>query len=380
MHKILVIDDEELFRQTTACALQHQGFETHEASDGVAGAELARRILPDLIVCDINMERMDGYTLLDTLRREPPTATIPFILMTGMGDSSSMRRGMNLGADDFLAKPFTAPQLFSAVNARLKKHQTLTENAEKKLSDLRSNLTLALPHEMITPLNGIFGPAEILATQADSLTTEDVAEFGASILTSAERLHRTVQNFLFYGQLEMQSTEPESLVALRSEETSQLDELVTDRARHHAGLAGRADDLRLELSDGSVAVARDLFVKLVDELIDNALKFSSAGSPIQITGTSGETGNYVLSIADEGVGMDAAQVAAVGAYSQFNRQAREQQGSGLGLAIVRRITELHQGQFEIQSHPGRGTCVTVRFTPMSSTQAQPEKSASGGSG
>src|SRR5438876_9436721 len=120
MPKILVIDDDDSFRQAAVCALQKKGFETCEAGDGAAGAELARRLLPDLIICDINMGQMDGYTLLETLRHEAATAAIPVILMTGMGDAASMRRGMNLGADDYLAKPFSAPQMFSAVDARLK--------------------------------------------------------------------------------------------------------------------------------------------------------------------------------------------------------------------------------------------------------------------
>jgi CheY-like chemotaxis protein len=84
MKRILVIDDEEAFRQATACALQSKGFETHESSDGADGAEKARHLLPDLIICDVNMDRMDGYALLETLRQETATASIPFILMTGM--------------------------------------------------------------------------------------------------------------------------------------------------------------------------------------------------------------------------------------------------------------------------------------------------------
>src|SRR5881394_1281721 len=155
MSKVLVIDDEELFREATVCALQRRGFDAHEAPDGAVGAELARRLLPDVIVCDINMARMDGYAVLESLRQEPSTATIPFILMTGLGDPETMRRGMNLGADDYLTKPFTSAQLYSAVDARLKKNQVLRANAERKLADLRANLSLALPHEMITPLNGI---------------------------------------------------------------------------------------------------------------------------------------------------------------------------------------------------------------------------------
>ena len=364
MKRILVIDDEEAFRQATAWALQSQGFETHESSDGEDGAEKARQLLPDLIICDVNMGRMDGYARLETLRQETATASIPFILMTGMGDGSSMRRGMNLGADDYLSKPFTARQLFSAVEARLKKSQVLLQNAEKKLSELRTNLSLALPHEMITPLNGIFGLAQILSSDAEALTTTEVAEFGTNILRSAERLHRTVQNFLLYGQLEMNASDPQAIAALREKGTGQLHQLTETRARRLAEKVARTEDLQLEVADGLVAMGQDLFTKLVDELIENAFKFSVAGTPVRVTSSS-SGGDYIVSIADNGHGMGGEQIASIGAYAQFSRKAREQQGSGLGLAIAKHIVELHGGQFSIQSQTGAGT--TVTFTIPTST-------------
>jgi signal transduction histidine kinase len=360
MQKILIIDDEEIFRQATACALERKGYEPHEAGDGLEGAEVARRVLPDLIICDVNMERMNGYTLLETLRQEPATAAVPFILMTGMGDVESMRRGMNLGADDYLAKPFTASQLLSAVEARLKKAQLLRQTAEKKLSDLRANLSLALPHEMITPLNGIFGLAQILSTDAASLSAAEVAEFGSNILHSAERLHRTVQNFLLYGQLEMKASDPERLETLILKRTPGVRRIIEDRARRCAESVGRVADLHLELADGSAGLGQDLFTKLVDELIDNAFKFSTAGTPVRVSAALNGA-KFVLSVSDRGRGMDARQIADIGAYAQFNRKTHEQQGSGLGLAIVRRIVELHAGQFEIQSEPGAGTTISVKL-------------------
>ena len=360
MPKILVIDDEDLFRQATACALQRKGYETHEAADGAAGADLARRLVPDVIVCDINMQRMDGYAVLEALRREPATATIPFILMTGMGDVETMRRGMNLGADDYLAKPFTAAQLYSAVEARLKKNQALRENAERKLADLRTNLSLALPHEMITPLNGIFGLAQILSTDAESLTPAEVAEYGSNILESAERLHRTVQNFLLYGQLEMQASDPSSIATMRSKQADGLRAIIECRARHHAARFARPSDLQLEVVDGSVAVAQALVTKLLDELVENAFKFSAAGRPVRVAGALAD-GHYTLTVTDQGAGMDPAQVAQIGAYTQFNRKEKEQQGTGLGLTLARRITELHGGQFTLQSQRGTGTAVSVQL-------------------
>lgn len=360
MQKILVIDDEEVFRQATACALQRRGFETHEAGNGAAGARLAHQLLPDLIICDINMGEMDGFTLLETLRHDPATAAIPFILMTGLGDASSMRRGMNLGADDYLPKPFTAPQLFSAVEARLRKREALRKNAEKQLTALRTNLALALPHEMITPLNGIFGLAQILSTDADSLGPEEVADFGRSILESAERLHRTVQNFLLYSQLEIQATDPASITRLRAAQTANVQTPLEARARHLAEKWKRTPDLQLELGDGSVAMAQDLFTKLIDEVLDNAFKFSAAGSAVRITSRVDPAG-YEICVTDQGHGMEPKQIANIGAYAQFDRETHEQQGSGLGLAIVQRIIELHGGQFGVQSQPGTGTTVRLQI-------------------
>jgi signal transduction histidine kinase len=362
--RILVIDDEPVFREATAMALQRKGYQTHEAGDGVDGAEIARRHLPDLIICDVNMERMDGYTLLENLRRDPATATIPFILMTGMSDAAGMRRGMELGADDYLPKPFTGPQLFSAVEARLAKQEALKQSAERKLADLRANISLALPHEMITPLNGIYGLAQLLTADAESLTPEEIADYGQTILQSAERLHRTVQNFLLFGQLEMQAGDGDTLRALRQKVTEGLPPLLQARAVHLAENAGRTADLDLQAADARVAIGQDLFTKLADELIDNALKFSPTGTPITIT-TQVTDGRLALAIADRGPGMSPAQIDAIGAYSQFQREHREQQGSGLGLAIVRRIASLHGGSFQVVSPASGGTTVTVTL-PLAS--------------
>src|SRR2546423_10349899 len=155
MNRILVIDDEEWLREMVQMALNQKGYEVVQAANGASGVEVARKELPDLILCDVNMEKMDGYRTLSTLRNETATASIPFILMTGLADNAGMRQGMELGADDYLPKPFTIDALYAAVDARLKKTQALRQEAEKKLSDLRDNISLMLPHELRTPLNGI---------------------------------------------------------------------------------------------------------------------------------------------------------------------------------------------------------------------------------
>src|ERR1043166_6269414 len=279
MKKILVIDDEEWLREMVQLALSQKGYEVIEAGNGEEGIAKARQELPDLILCDVNMQKVDGYLTLSSLRSEPATAAIPFILMTGLADQAGMRHGMELGADDYLPKPFTVAALYAAVEARLKKVQTVRQEAEKKLADLRDNISLMLPHELRTPLNGILAYGEILATDAATLPASEVAEMGQVIHDSGKRLERLIENFLIYAQLELLGTDPQKLAALRKKQTEFPAKLVEKHAREQAQLARRPEDLVLELPDLAVPMSEEYLGKIVDELVQNAFKFSQPAPP-----------------------------------------------------------------------------------------------------
>src|SRR5712672_3414079 len=231
MKKILVIDDEEWLREMVHLALTQKGYDVIEAANGAIGIEVARKELPDLVLCDVNMERMDGYLTLSALRSEISTASIPFILMTGLADNAGMRHGMELGADDYLPKPFTIDALYAAVEARLKKVQAVRQEAEKKLADLRDNISLMLPHELRTPLNGILGFGEILASEAETLPPAEVAEMGKLIHDSGKRLEHLVENFLIYAQIELLQADPQKISGLRKKQTVSAAKLVEEHAR-----------------------------------------------------------------------------------------------------------------------------------------------------
>ena len=360
MKTILVIDDEEWLREMVQLALRQRGYAVVEAENGAVGIEKARKELPDLILCDVNMEKVDGYLTLSALRTEPATAAIPFILMTGLADNAGMRHGMELGADDYLPKPFTIDGLYAAVEARLKKAQMLREESERRLADLRNAISMALPHELRTPLNGIMAYGEIFKTDAETLKPGEIAEMGHVICDSGRRLERLVENFLIYAQLELFSSDPQRVNALRSNQTLFPARVVETRAVKQAQQANRAPDLELDLASVPVPMSEDYLGKVVDELSQNAFKFSENGTKIRVT--LGETDDVVvLSVADAGRGFSTEQITKVGAYMQFDRKLHEQQGMGLGLSIARRLTELHGGTLTIQSSKGAGTNVQVRL-------------------
>lgn len=360
MKKILVIDDEEWLRDMVKIALVDRGYEVTEADNGSTGIEIARRELPDLILCDVRMERVDGYLTLSTLRHDPATAAIPFILITGMADNAGMRHGMEMGADDYLPKPFTLDALYAAVDARLKKAAATREDAEKKLSALRDNISLMLPHEMRTPLNGILGFAELLHTGADSMSPQEVAEMGKDIYDSGKRLERLIENFLVYVQLEIAAADPEKAAVLLSRRLDNAALAISGKVTAQAEQAGRSGDLYLELASVAVPMSAEHFTKLTEELVQNALKFSKRGTPVNVS-VSESDGSVVLAVTDRGRGLSPEQIVRIGAYVQFDRQSQEQQGAGLGLIIAKRITELHGGLLTITSDAVNGTTATVKL-------------------
>ena len=366
MKRILVIDDEERLREMVHIALAQKGFEVIEAEDGAVGIEKARKHLPDLILCDVKMEKVDGYLTLSSLRSEPATAAIPFILITGLADNAGMRHGMELGADDYLPKPFTIEELYAAVEARLKKAQALREEAEKKLTDLRDSISMMLPHELRTPLNGILAYGEILAAAAATLPAKEVAEMGQVIHDSGKRLERLIENFLIYAQIEVLAADAQKSNALRQRQTQFPAKLIEERAVGQARTANRANDLALDLADHPVPISEDYLAKIADELVQNAFKFSDPGKRVSVT-LSGLPDGVVLSVTDQGRGFSTEHITKVGAYMQFDHKILEQQGLGLGLVIARRLTELHGGTLSIQSERGASTTVAVRFPRVAAT-------------
>ena len=271
-----------------------------------------------------------------------------------------MRHGMELGADDYLPKPFAIDALYAAVDARLKKAQAVRQEAEKKLADLRDNISMMLPHELRTPLNGILAYGEILASDAGTLPQQEVAEMGQVIYDSGKRLERLIENFLIYAQIEMLGADPQTVNALRAKRTEFPSRLIKERAAGQAKAAERPDDLSLEVADAPVPISEEYLRKIVEELAQNAFKFSEPGTKV-IVSFSGTPAGAVLTVTDHGRGFSTEHLTKVGAYMQFDRKMQEQQGLGLGLVIAKRLTELHGGTLAIQSIKGANTTVTLRF-------------------
>lgn len=366
MTKILVIDDDLSIRNSLKEILTILSFETIIAPDSATGILLAKTDFPDLILCDIMMPNIDGYQVLKELKENSLTTNIPFIFLTAKSHFSEIREGMNMGADDYIVKPFTFKDLSRAINIRLEKKRTSEIETEKKLVELRTNISSHLPHELYTPLNGIMGPAQLLAQLPEKLSVEKIAEMGRLIYSSAERLHNIIQNFVLYSELELITNDQEKIAELKSKkEFCCPDYIILNSAECISNKYNRNSDLILPIIDENIRInmSESYFQIVVNQLIENAFKFSTPNSPIQISShIDNDKMTYCFSIIDSGRGMTDEQIKRIGGYMQFERKKYEQQGAGLGLAIARKIVELHDGDFMIESVIGEKTIVTINLS------------------
>ncbi|WP_242920116.1 response regulator [Pontibacter liquoris] len=152
MKKILLIEDNQEIRENIAEILTLANYEILEAENGKLGVELAKKEIPDLIVCDIMMPQLDGYGVLHLLGGNPATAGIPFIFLTAKSEKEDFRKGMNLGADDYLIKPFDDLELLDAVEMRLKKNEALKAGFQKNAESLNEFIQEAKGQENLEKL------------------------------------------------------------------------------------------------------------------------------------------------------------------------------------------------------------------------------------
>ena len=200
MKKILVIEDEPAMRANLRDILELENFSPLLAANGSEGIAVAKRELPDLILCDVQMPKQDGYEVLAALRADVATARIPFIFLTAKGERADVRTGMNLGADDYLVKPVRVDDLLEAIAARLERAQ--------QHGSFTADFTSATPLEKL----GLSArEAEILLWVA-----QGKSNFEASVILNISAA--TVKKHLehIYEKLGVEGRNPASLRALET--------------------------------------------------------------------------------------------------------------------------------------------------------------------
>ncbi|GAB4154706.1 MAG: response regulator [Planctomycetota bacterium] len=356
--KILVIDDEEMIRESIKANLEFDGFTVETAEDGEAGLRLVKEFEPDLIICDIMMPRLSGYEVVRQLRSNPVTEAIPVIMLTAKGQMEAMRESMDLGADDFLTKPYTRASLLGAIKTRMKRASSISEKAQAKVEDFLLQVSSVIPHELRTPLASIIGYSEFIMSYYSTLSADELVDMAKTIHDAGTRLHDTIEKFILYSRLSIAVQSPaiaEGIKGGRASSSSVLSQVL----KRVTWAADRMEDMIIHDEDTTFKMDEYHLYSVIDELLENAVKFSEKGTPVTLKFMSDEDYSAV-EVRNYGRGMTSQQIEMIGAFRQFDRAAFEQQGLGLGLVIVKMLAELYDGDLDIVTKEDGETVVTFR--------------------
>lgn len=343
MAQILIIEDDVLLLEVLAECLQHE-YKVATAQDGVTALEVAESFQPDLIICDIGLPRMDGFSVFRHMQKVESLADVPFIFLSGDNDKHTIRQGMALGADDFLTKPVSLDDLLRAVQVRLEKSARREALLTKAIDELRLNVTTALPHELRTAIMIMEGYTYLVLEDADRIDPVQ-RQMIEAIHNGAVRLRNMAEKYLWYLKAYLPSDS-------EKDASSQRPNVVIENvAIKLAQRFNREADLELCIEKNHVQVSDEYLGKLVEEIIENAFKFSAKNTPVSVLGAA-HNDQYVITVCNNGRAMTPEQVEHIGAFTQFDRMRYEQQGTGLGLTIAKRLIELSEGNLFIASNEG----------------------------
>jgi two-component system sensor histidine kinase/response regulator len=363
--KILVIEDEDNIRENIQELLEAKGYYVRSASNGKQGILEAIDFRPSLILCDIMMPKMDGFKVLEYIRKTSIVQNVPFIFLTAKIDRQDIRHGMELGADDYLTKPFTSKDLINAIETRLKKQQKIIGEYAKVKHELDTTVFATYYHEFNTPLHGIIGGINLLINARDSFNDKQIQELLYSILKSGLRLNHSLANLMLYEEIKRAEVYTELLTMFSNGKTqgNWPNRIETELQTMAKEIYNRAGDLNFSMQAVDLNINPEYLLRIVLELTDNALKFSKREQVVHITGKKlGDI--YIIEVRDIGKGFMLESLDQIAPFKQMNRNKLEQQGLGIGLYLVKRLIEFNSGELKIVSSEDAGTTVTVTLPSL----------------
>lgn len=366
MTKILVIEDEQDIREEVMDWLMFEGYDVQGAANGRIGLQTAYAYVPDLILCDIAMPEMDGHGVLIEVRSSDKLRNTPFIFLTADADRDSVRKGMEMGADDYITKPFTHAEVLSAVRTRMARkaaeageiqermdvlNRAFEEEREKRL--LKTRLVAMFSHDFRNPLSTVLSSMSIIRKYEERLTPEQKQQHFQRIESSVHLLVQMLDDMLVVAELE-------SGHLTFSPEEHDVVQFVENMVDEFRMIDQQAHVLTFHVDDhpGMVSVDIKLIRQILSNLLANALKYSPAGVEIGVhVGQQNE--NIRLIVEDHGIGIPADSLDHL--FETFHRgnNVGAIKGTGLGLSIVKSCIDQYQGHIYVESRENEGTRITV---------------------
>jgi two-component system sensor histidine kinase/response regulator len=359
---ILIIEDTKSIREELKEILLFEGMQVLTARHGQEGIEKAKEQLPDLILCDIMMPEKDGFEVFEEIQNIDNLKYTPFIFLTAKSTVENIREGMIMGADDYITKPFNVDLLINSIKSRLHREKKRKKTENNKIETLQYNISFAIPHELLTPLNGIIGLSHLMKDSEGMLMLDEkeVRELASGIFDSGQRLLGTLQKFIYYTEVELLLNNDEKNASLKEEiiETGEFE--LEEQSQIIAKKFNRHSDIELNIKTFNVKVSSFHFEIIIANIVDNAFKFSNRGDKVVVEVDLDDL-HIHITVIDHGLGFAEGKLNQIGAFTQFNRSKMEQQGLGLGLITSQKLINFYGGELSISENKPKGSRVKLSF-------------------
>jgi two-component system, sensor histidine kinase and response regulator len=362
--KVLVVEDDIHLLEGIRDILELDGYSVLTAENGNHGLEVLHNQTspPDLIVSDIMMPKMDGIQFLKEVRKESRWLDIPFIFLTAKGEKSDYQKGMRLGVDDYVVKPYDPGDLLVKIQSRLERLRDLRKRHAEVMGNLKKQILTMLNHEFRTPLTFVVAYADML--NEPNIDQKDVLSYLKGVSDGAERLRNLIENFILLVEIETGDIQNTYNWRKRPvENVTEIFNAAVERVKLFEMSKPRSIETRVESGIPVFEGDPEYLTTAVCHFLQNAIKFhqTEATTPNAIAaGANVRDGKLVLWVKDEGRGIPKMELDSVWqSFYQIDRARNEDQGAGAGLAIVRGIAELHGGTVSVISEPDKGSTFEI---------------------
>jgi len=351
---ILIVDDAPKNLQLLSNILHDKGYNICIATSGIKALETINTEAPDLILLDIQMPVMDGFETFKALKLNPKAKDIPVIFLTAVVEPEKILQGFELGAVDYITKPFNIPEL----TARVATHTEIKRSRENllELNATKEKLFSIISHDLRSSLGSVLSYSDILLENLDQYSVTKIRQFVNDIYQSSKNTFELLENLLDWSRLQTERL-------TQRKETHNLKTNIDNICQLYGEIAKKKKISLQNNIQPEVFIYCDIDMTktVLRNLISNAIKFTNAGGLVSVNFIQNDT-NIEIQVMDSGVGIKAENIPNLFSIvkSISTPGTNNEKGTGLGLMLCKDLIEKQGGKIWVESEFGKGS--TFKFT------------------
>jgi signal transduction histidine kinase len=354
---IFIAEDVPGNLQVLCNILEKEEYRIAAAGNGRQALEMVPEVRPDLVLLDIMMPEMDGFEVCEQLKKNPRTRDIPIIFLTAKAETADIVRGLEIGAVDYVTKPFNRAELLS----RIKTHLELQFAREtlKALIAAREKFFFIIAHDLASPLQFLLLSSDFLYSEYDTLSEEMRKDYIRRFYNNASQLTSLLENLLSWYQSQKNTIQyqPEKIdIGVLVKESIEL--LKENAPKKNIAVSS-------QIQENTAAFADKYMIRtVIRNLLSNAVKFTHPGGKVNVFADSSKTSgdnSLEITVADNGVGIREEDIAGLFRIDVHKTTpgTADEKGTGLGLILCKEFVEKNNGSIQVTSTPGKGSCFTI---------------------